>query len=269
MANTFQTPPSGLPFDSLPQRDGTTLKKHIYRGEDGPFINAQTAVMATYTNQAISNIKWAQVTHVPNQPKETSWIQKQAGQTQVDPTNTSMAITCRIFASCDGKPDSTHAMIAPPVLGDQDNMNVLLSNFDLPPGATPPNVGDYVQVELYTPPSEVPLYKALGGSNEPDGKVLTTQDAIQAGTVAASMKPGSRATFRSREGCNQPARPNRPSGGRRSLVPPECAQAWGKKSTDLPTTTKGVYPMNPVTKAQATEPLPGILNYSKYLEVLH
>ena len=114
MANTFQTPPSGLPFDSLPQRDGTTLKKHIYRGEDGPFINAQTAVMATYTNQAISNIKWAQVTHVPNQPKETSWIQKQAGQTQVDPTNTSMAITCRIFASCDGKPDSTHAMIAPP-----------------------------------------------------------------------------------------------------------------------------------------------------------
>ena len=91
-------------------------------------------------------------------------------------------------------------MIAPPVLGNQDNMNVLLSNFDLPPGAAPPNVGDYVQVELYTPPSEVPLYKALGGSNEPDGKVLTTQDAIQAGTVAASMKPGSRATFRSREG---------------------------------------------------------------------
>jgi murein DD-endopeptidase MepM/ murein hydrolase activator NlpD len=257
VTTTFKTPPSGLPFDSLPQRDGTTLKRHIYRSDDGPFINTQNSVMATYTNDAISTTKWAQVTHIPIQPPETNWIQKQAGQTQPDPATTSNVITCRIFAGCDGKPDATHAMIPAPVLGQEDNMNVLLSNFDLPAGAPSPNPGDWVQVELYTPPSQIPLYKSLGGSNEPDGKIITSQGTTEAGAINSRPQPGSsKGVYKARSGCDDSPRPNRPSGGRRSLVPPACAQAWGKKSTDLPTTTKGVYPINPVTKVKSKDPLP-------------
>jgi murein DD-endopeptidase MepM/ murein hydrolase activator NlpD len=248
------TPPTGLQSTTLPQRTQERLVD-VYFNEDGPLELQKRAAANSTLAKGQSTIKWAQITSTPPKSQDNrSWWQKLTGEPLQADSNP-VLIKARIFASADGRPDATNAMIPPSVLGNNDNMCLLESYFEIPAGfKTTLKRGDYVQVDLYNTPGQPPAFKGMSGAQEPDGRIISV--GVGSGAVDDVIPPNSKTAYAPR-GCEGDSpRPRRPAGGRRSIVTAACARKWKRKSEDLPSTMKGIFPMNPVTKQQAKNSTP-------------
>lgn len=265
--------PTGLQFTTLPQRTQERLVD-VYFNEDGPLELTKRAASNTTLAKGQSTIKWAQVTSTPPKIQDNrTWWQKLTGQ-PVGKSNP-MLIKARIFAAADGRPDASHAMIPPSTTGPRDNMCLLESYFELPGGLdakSVPQRGDYVQVDLYNTPGQPPAFKGLSGTREPDGRVVSL--GSESGAVNSVIPPNSKGAYAPRGCAGDAPRPNRSASpyntdsarmrhhrtthgvGRRSIVTRACATKYNKKSTDLPSTVTGKFPINPITKEKAKDESP-------------
>ena len=179
----------------------------------------------------LDRIKWGKVTHVPPPSADNrSFWEWLTGQPR--PANALPPVQVNIFS------DPTHCLI-PAIQDKTDPLNEIQPTFDVPDGVKL-TAGDEVEVMLYNPENQ---FQCLGGNNIPAGKILSfkSSEAAPNAERGAACKPVPLGT------AGRTADDN----GRKSTIAAGCAEAWGKKSTDLPATTEGDYPMNPVTGKSA------------------